>query len=151
MVGMSKNCFQMDSFLILSSITIVIVILSIFLTFLWRNTSNFFNVSSRNEQLSHPHRSRLLGIAQKNGYFEKIVECVVNPNIVERYHCGGSSGDSMFNAVIILQWLRFVFPRYSREHDKPERLPEFMLVSSWLHIRMRYVGIPGFNATAYCI
>ena len=58
--------------MIFLSITIVIVILSIFLTFMWRNTSNLSKVASRISQLSHPHRSRLQGIVQKIRYFEKL-------------------------------------------------------------------------------
>ena len=56
--------------MIFLSITIVIMILSILLKFLWRNTSNFFNVASRISKLSHPHRSRLQGIAQNIIYVE---------------------------------------------------------------------------------
>ena len=36
-------------------------------------------------------------------------------------------------------------------HDKLEGLPEFVLVCSQLHTRMQYIGVPGFNGTAFCI
>ena len=49
------------------------VILSILLKFLWKNTSNLFNVASQIDQLSHPHISRLQGIAQKIKYFERLL------------------------------------------------------------------------------
>ena len=69
MVGILKNSFRRYWFVIFLSITIVILILINFLTFLWRNTSNLFNVASIIAQLSHPHRSKLQGIAQKIKYF----------------------------------------------------------------------------------
>ena len=72
MVGMLNNRFQTDWFMIFLSITIVIVILSILLKFLWKNTSNLFTVASRIDQLSHPQISRLQGIAQKIKYFERL-------------------------------------------------------------------------------
>ena len=63
-VGVLKNRFRTDSFVILSSTTIVVVILSTFLLFLWRNISNFFSVALRIAQLSHLHSSKLQVIAQ---------------------------------------------------------------------------------------
>ena len=87
--------------MIFLSITIVILILINFLTFLWRNTSNLFNVASIIAQLSHPHRSKLQGIAQKIKFLN-IFDCVVGTKVVESSHCGGSLRDSVLNIVIIL-------------------------------------------------
>ena len=65
-----ENLIRREAFVMRSSITSVMVILRIFLTFLWRKTSYFFNVASRRAQLSHPQRRRLQGIAQKIRYLE---------------------------------------------------------------------------------
>ena len=67
-VGMEKNLLRMEPFVILSSITCVMSILSIFLMLRCKNTSNLLSVVSLNAQLSLPHSKRLIGMARKIKY-----------------------------------------------------------------------------------